>query len=311
MKYFATLLFSLTLLTSCVTKKVHDELQGRYDLLDAEAVKLRQANGDYQIQVREQQDKIEQLKGEVARLTEEAAMLTKEKEALSEKYRKLNQQYEYALANNSALMAANAKENKELLEQLEQLQTKLQAKEDSLILRERRVNELETALVRKDSAMNYVRNKLADALLGFEGKGLSIYTKNGQVYVSMENSLLFASGSYAVNPRGQEALGNIAGVLAENRDINVLVEGHTDDDPYGGSGAIKDNWDLSVMRATAVVRILTENAGLNKQQITAAGRGEFMPLVPNTSPENKAKNRRTEIILTPNLGEIAELLNSN
>jgi chemotaxis protein MotB len=205
-------------------------------------------------------------------------------------------------------MAKSAAESTALIEELELLQGKLQAKEDSLMMREKRVNELERALERKDSAMNFVRARLTDALLGFEGKGLSIYTKNGQVYVSMENSLLFASGSYSVSTRGQEALRNIAGVLAANPDINVLVEGHTDNDPFNGSGVIKDNWDLSVMRATSVVKIMMDAAKLSKERITAAGKGEFSPLVPNNSAENKAKNRRTEIILTPDLSELAELL---
>jgi len=227
---------------------------------------------------------------------------------LEDKYAKLSQQYDNMAKNNTALMAQSAAESKALIEELELLQSKLEAKEDSLRMREKRVNELERALVRKDSAMNYVRGRLADALLGFEGKGLSIYTKNGQVYVSMENSLLFASGSYTVSSRGQEALRNIAGVLASNPDINVLVEGHTDNDPYNGTGLIKDNWDLSVMRATAVVKIMTDAATLNKERITAAGKGEFSPLAPNISQENKAKNRRTEIILTPDLSELAQLL---
>ncbi len=104
---------------------------------------------------------------------------------------------------------------------------------------------------------------------------------------------------------------NIAGVLAENNDINILVEGHTDNDPYNGSGTIKDNWDLSVMRATSVVKILTGAANLSQDRVTAAGRGEFLPLAPNDSAENKAKNRRTEIILTPDLSELADLLEMN
>ena len=302
---------AVAFLTSCVSSKVHKDLQSRYDALDAEANGLRKANSDYAIQVKEMGDKIDRLQADMKRLVADTTKLGEDKRQLQEKYKKLNQQYEYVLENNSSLMAASAKENKELMEQLELLQSKLQAKEDSLRIREKRVNELEMALSRKDSAMQYVRNKLSDALLGFEGKGLSIYTKNGQVYVSMENSLLFASGSYAVSSRGQEALRNIAGVLADNPDINVLVEGHTDNDPYNGTGLIKDNWDLSVMRATAVVRIMNDAANLNKKQITAAGKGEFSPLVPNDSAENKAKNRRTEIILTPDLSELAELLEAN
>lgn len=304
-------LIGIALMSSCVSSKVHKDLQSRYDALDAEAQKLRADNADYEVVIAELNDAIARLSKEQARLVADTMRIGNEKRTLAQKYDKLSKQYEYMLENNSSLMAASAQENKALLEQLELLQNKLQAKEDSLVIREKRVNELEAALTRKDSAMNYVRNKLADALLGFEGKGLSIYTKDGQVYVSMENSLLFASGSYAVSSRGQEALRNIAGVLADNPDVNVLVEGHTDDDPYNGTGLIKDNWDLSVLRATAVVRIMTNAADLNKEQVTAAGRGEFLPLVPNTSPENKAKNRRTEIILTPDLSELAELLEAN
>ncbi len=304
-------LVGMAFLSGCVSSKVHKDLQAKYDALDTEARKLRADNADYEIAVKELSDKIARLQKEQSRLIADTVRLGAEKRTLNEKYDKLSKQYDYMAENSSSLIAASAQENKALLEQLELLQNKLQAKEDSLVIREKRVNELEAALARKDSAMNYVRNKLADALLGFEGKGLSIYTKDGKVYVSMENSLLFASGSYAVSSRGQEALGNIAGVLADNPDVNVLVEGHTDDDPYNGTGLIKDNWDLSVMRATAVVRIMTSSANLNKEQITAAGRGEYLPLVTNSSAENKAKNRRTEIILTPDLGELAELLETN
>ena len=308
MRYLATIALMIITLSGCVTSKVHKELQGKYATLEQEADGLRKANADYEVQVREQGDRIAKLDKEVNRLAADTASLGSQKRLLEDKYAKLSQQYDNMAKNNTALMAQSAAESKALIEELELLQSKLEAKEDSLRMREKRVNELEQALVRKDSAMNYVRGRLADALLGFEGKGLSIYTKNGQVYVSMENSLLFASGSYTVSSRGQEALQNIAGVLSSNPDINVLVEGHTDNDPYNGTGLIKDNWDLSVMRATAVVKIMTDSAKLNKERITAAGKGEFSPLVANTSPENKAKNRRTEIILTPDLSELAQLL---
>jgi len=269
---------------------------------------LRKSNADYEVQVKEQKDRISTLEGEMKKLVNDTIAMGEKLRDWHNRYDKLNKQYEYVLSNNSTLMAASAKENLALMEQMELLQNKLQAKEDSLRIREKRVNELEDAISRKDSAMNFLRNKIANALTGFEGKGLTIYTKNGQVYVSMENSLLFASGSYSVSKRGVEALENIAGVLAENKDINVLVEGHTDNDPFNGSGTIKDNWDLSVMRATSVVKILTGAANLSQDRITAAGKGEFSPLVPNNSAENKAKNRRTEIILSPDLSELAEIL---
>jgi len=305
------LFFSILVLSSlgsCVSSKVHKDLQARYDELSGEADKLRKANADYEVEVKEQKDKIARLESEVKKLVSDTTALGKSMREWMRKYDDLNKQYEYVLDNNNTLMAASARENKELMEKLELLQSSLQRKEDSLQYREKRVRELEAAIARKDSSMNHLRNKIAKALTGFEGKGLTIYTKNGQVYVSMENSLLFASGSYSVSSKGKEALENIAGVLAENRDINVLVEGHTDSDKYSGSGVIKDNWDLSVMRATAVVRIMMDAADLAEEQITAAGRGEYLPLAPNDTAENKAKNRRTEVILTPDLSELADII---
>ena len=303
-------IFIAASMASCVSSKVHKDLQSQYETLSTEANGLRKANADYEVQVKEQKDRISKLEGDMKKLASDTVALGNKLRDCNTRYDKLNKQYEYVLSNNSTLMAASAKENLALMEQMELLQNKLQAKEDSLRIREKRVNELEDAIARKDSAMNFLRNKIASALTGFEGKGLTIYTKNGQVYVSMENSLLFASGSYSVSKRGVEALENIAGVLAENKDINVLVEGHTDNDPYNGSGTIKDNWDLSVMRATSVVKILTGAASLSQDRITAAGKGEFSPLAPNNSAENKAKNRRTEIILSPDLSELAEILDA-
>jgi chemotaxis protein MotB len=125
----------------------------------------------------------------------------------------------------------------------------------------------------------------------------------------MENKLLFNSGSWAVNTEGKKAIVEVGKVLGDNPDISVLIEGHTDDDAFNGTGAIADNWDLSTKRATSIVAILGENKKINKQNLTAAGRGEFSPLASNSTPEGKAKNRRIEIILTPRLDEISKMLN--
>ncbi len=157
--------------------------------------------------------------------------------------------------------------------------------------------------------MRKLKETLSKALNGFEGKGLTVEQKNGKVYVSMENKLLFNSGSWAVSSEGKKAVVELGKVLGENPDIAVLIEGHTDNDPYGGSGPIADNWDLSTKRATAIVGILSENRAINKKSLTAAGRGEFSPIATNETAEGKAKNRRIEIILTPRLDEIAEMLN--
>ncbi len=155
--------------------------------------------------------------------------------------------------------------------------------------------------------MQRLKDAVSAALQGFEGKGLTVERKNGKVYVSMENKLLFGSGSWAVGNQGRSAVVNLAGVLVTNPDINVLIEGHTDNVSYSGKGTVTDNWDLSTKRATAIVRILVNN-NVNAKQITAAGRSKYIPIASNSSVSGKAKNRRIEIILAPNLDAINNLL---
>ena len=149
---------------------------------------------------------------------------------------------------------------------------------------------------------------MSKALLSFDGKGLTVEQRNGKVYVSMENKLLFKSGSWAVGSEGKQAIKQLAMVLEQNKDISVLIEGHTDDDPYIGDSKLSGNWDLSVKRATAIVRLLLQNKGVMPENITAAGKGEYSPVVPNSSADNRSKNRRIEVILAPKLDEIGKLL---
>ena len=311
------LLFALLGLfsTSCISTKVHKTLQEKYDILANEADQLRQKNEVRDSENTELQRTLTATRRDVLILQEDTTSKYDELRALTTKYDRLSKQYDYLLDNNNTLITASARENKTLMDQLNTMQTRLQAKEDSLNTErrllergQRRVNELEGVIHRKDSTVAYVRQKVSDALLGFNGNGLTVNMRDGKVYVSLENSLLFAPGSWNVAANGQVALENLAKVLAENADITVLVEGHTDNDAYRGQSQVKDNWDLSVLRATNVVKILTKNAGMNPERITAAGRGEFVPLVENSSQENKAINRRTEIILTPDLTELANLL---
>lgn len=195
--------------------------------------------------------------------------------------------------------------------ELQALKLSLDQLQTQLLAREARVKELEDILKQKDAAVNDLKKKVQDALLGFEGKGLAITQKNGKIYVSMEENLLFSSGSTKVQAKGEEALKKLARVLEQNPDVNVMVEGHTDDVPMKGSGEIKDNWDLSVMRATSVTKILLVGSSIDPKRITAAGRGDNFPLDPAKTTEARAKNRRTEIILTPKLDELFKVLGSN
>lgn len=251
---------------------------------------------------------------------------------LTQKYDKLNQVNESLLDKYNKLLAGSASESQKLSGQLSMTQEQLQRKEDDLkqlqaqleqkrkdldILtaelkkREERVKELEDVLRQKDEAVNALKKKVQDALLGFEGKGLTISMKNGKVYVSLEESLLFATGKWNVEAKGVEVLKKLAKVLEQNTDINVLVEGHTDDVPMKGLGDVKDNWDLSAMRATSVVKIITKNSNVDPKRLTAAGRGEFFPIDDAKTKEARAKNRRTEIILTPKLDELLKVLETN
>lgn len=186
--------------------------------------------------------------------------------------------------------------------------TQIAEKEGALFQREKRLTELEQRIAANEKAMNTLKQSLSDALLNFEGKGLTVEQRNGKVYVSMENKLLFDSGSWTVGPQGTKAIAQLAGVLQDNPDIDVLIEGHTDNVPYSGKGSLSGNWDLSTKRATSIVTLLLENDQVLPQNLTAAGRGEFLPVGPNTSPQGRAANRRIEVILSPKLSEITQLL---
>ncbi|MZP82222.1 MAG: OmpA family protein [Rikenellaceae bacterium] len=236
-------------------------------------------------------------------------------------------------------MSGSQQETRKVLAQLQKTQEELQVKEDALKESERRLNlrrknleelqtyldqlkkdlddrnarlvELEQILARKDSAVMALRRKVSDALFGFEGKGLSVKLQNGKVYVSLDERLMFKSGSHVVDANGVAAMKQLIPVLEQNPDINIMVEGHTDDVRFPERGELLDNWDLSVKRATSIVRILLDGTKISPVRITAAGRSQFLPVDPAKTPEARQKNRRTEIILTPKLDELFEILESN
>lgn len=322
MKYLIPLISVILLTSSCVSSRIHQELQAKYKDLETQNEALQGANDNLQTKIGEANTEITALKNQLEETRKQAYEATERYQALLDKHQQLNKNYEFLLESNNALLSSNQAENRKLMEKLSGMQVELNAKEDSLRAekaqmdflnkelqkREARVYELENLIAQQEKQVDEVRRKLKEALFNFEGKGLSVEQRDGKVYVSLENSLLFPSGSWSVNKIGKQALDQLATVLAQNPDLNVMVEGHTDSDPFNGSTAVKDNWDLSVMRATAIVKILTETSAMNPNRITAAGRSEFVPIASNETSAGKAKNRRTEIIITPDLSEIVKVL---
>ena len=239
-------------------------------------------------------NRLDDMTGQNEKLAAEKARLVADTVRLSGELNDYRRRYKQLLDDGSA-------ESARMLRELED-------KEMALSDRSRRVAELEGMLRSREEAIDAIRRKVTDALTGFEGKGLSISIRNGNVYVSMDDKLLFRSGSFEIDPNGARAVRDLSEVLAQNPDINVMVEGHTDDVPYRSNGQLKDNLDLSAKRATTVVRLLLENKQIAPSRIIAAGRGESLPVDPAKTSEARAKNRRTEIILTPKLDELMQLM---
>lgn len=309
---------ALTLMSSCVSKKIYNDLENKYtDLkkenrsLADEVDELHKANAEFDSVNKSLTAELAKLKADRDKLQADCTATTNNLKALQESYAALEK-------NSNDALASNMNKNRELLAQLEAKEKAMAAEQDRLNkLRDelasstKRLNELESMIAAKDASMKRLKETLSKALNAFEGKGLTVEQKNGKVYVSMENKLLFQTGSWAVGAEGRKAVVEVGKVLAQNPDITVLIEGHTDNDKIYGAigGGVENNWDLSTKRATAIVNILGENAGIQKKNLTAAGRGEFAPLMSNDTPEGKAKNRRIEIILTPKLDEISKMLN--
>lgn len=300
--------------SACVPTK---KFQAEQDL----NIKLKQENGDLRSQLNSANDQIANLSSQIDDLNNEVSKLAQDTLRLGDQLQKaakensdINSLYEDAVAQNKLLLSKSSTERLALLDSIKKKQTDLRKKENqldslqmNLTQREQKLAELQSLLNRKDSATNALRQKIQNALLGFEKSDLTVEQKNGKVYVSLSEKLLFKSGSTEVDPKGKTALQKLAEVLKKNPDINITVEGHTDNVPLAGTGNMKDNWDLSVLRATSIIRILTDD-GVDPKQIIASGRGEYFPVQPNTTAEGKAKNRRTEIILTPKLDELAKIL---
>jgi chemotaxis protein MotB len=211
---------------------------------------------------------------------------------------------------NSDLLDKNLSQNQQFNASMKQKSAELQAKEKLLSEREAALNDLKKVVARQDSITKRLNDILRDALLGFKSDELSVEVRNGKVYVSMSDKLLFKSGSASIESKGLDAIKVLADVLGKNTEIDILVEGHTDNIPIK-TAIYHDNWDLSVARAISIVRILTDEYRIAPTRLTASGKGEFSPRASNSTPEGRASNRRTEIILSPKLDEIMKLLKTN
>lgn len=302
-------LLIMALSTSCVSKKIYTDLENKFTELKKENRSLTDDNAALQKDKNQLELDQAALKTNLEKVKQERDNWLAENNALKSKMDLLQESYKALEKNSSEALQANMSKNRDLLAQLDAKAKALAIEQERLNKSSQRLQEMESLIASKEAAMKKLKETLSKALNSFEGKGLTVEQKNGKVYVSMENKLLFNSGSYAVGTEGKKAVVELGKVLGDNPDISVLIEGHTDDDGFSSSGPIANNWDLSTKRATAIVAILSENKAINKQNLTAAGRGEFSPLASNATPEGKAKNRRIEIILTPRLDEIAEMLN--
>ena len=236
------------------------------------------------------EDTVAMLRADTARLHHQLKELQNTYDALNGTYNTLNDKYN-ALNNN--FNASSSKVN-ELSSNLKK--------------REARLKEVEDALHKRDEATNALRDKLQQALLGFQQSGLTVDIRNGKVYVSLADKLLFPSGSIVIDANGKKALEQLAIVLNKEPDINIAVEGHTDDKKVINLGQIKDNWDLSVLRSTSVCRYLTEIEKVDPHRLTATGKSEYQPIDSAATPEARAKNRRIEIVLSPKLDELYNLI---
>ena len=302
--------------TSCVSKKIYTDLEDKYADLKRENRALTDENSGIKTELTKAKNELASLQMEYDKTFSERNMLKGEYDAIKANLENLKNSYNALEENSSAAIAENSQKNRELLAQLESKEQALAAENERLNTlkkelesRSQRVAELENLIASKDAAMRELKNAVSKALTNFEGKGLTVEQRDGKVYVSMENKLLFKSGSWSVGSQGKQAVEQLGDVLADNPKIAVLIEGHTDNVPYKGNAQLSGNWDLSTKRATAIVNILRKNQAINPENLTAAGRGEYAPIATNETTEGKAKNRRIEVILTPKLDEISKLLN--
>ncbi|MCP4801939.1 MAG: OmpA family protein [Bacteroidetes bacterium] len=313
---FFLIITTLVLTISCVSPKVYKNLETKYSNVKKEYDLLSEDYGKLQNTLAGLEKSLAGLQADYDKTLQQRNKFQNDFDVLKVSYDNLKASYDALEQNSTKAIAENSRKNRELLAQLEAKEQALASEsmrlntlEKELEARSNRIVELERVIAMKDKAMTNLKNAITKALTDFEGKGLTIEQRDGKVYVSMENKLLFRSGSWAVGSQGRQAVEQLGKVLADNPDIAILIEGHTDNVPYKGNSQLSGNWDLSTKRATAIVNILRENLNIYPENLTAAGRGEYAPIASNDTAEGKAKNRRIEVVLTPKLDELSRLLN--
>lgn len=321
MKTYSIYLFIIVMVlsvSSCVStkqfKKTEKELQRHVEEneeLRKNNLELETANKELKVKNTQLESRIKETENQLDQAKYSENLQKQRTGGLEKEIADLQKQLETLNSGSSA-------EIEKLLTDLHTAQNDLNIREDKLreaekelSLRNKKLIELQNVLAQKDEAVKALKNKVMNALVGFNNNGLTVHEKNGKVYVSLDEKLLFKTGKWDVDPNGQKALAELGKVLAQNQDISIMVEGHTDDVPMHGSGDVKDNWDLSVMRATAVTKILTANKQIDPVRIVSAGRSEFLPLSTEKTAEGRQSNRRTEIILTPKIDELLKLIEVN
>lgn len=319
---------SLLIFQACVPQRKYAEMQTSKEAAEQENDELRKAKEQLEAQNKELTTTKETQAKSIAELSADTADLGKEYRQLRMQYDKINELNDILSKKSNELLSQATGENKKLVDELNKTQEALQKKEDmlkgleknlnekqaaidlankELEEKQKRVDDMEKLLAEQQAASEALKTKVQNALLGFKDKGLTVTEKDGKVYVSMEAKLLFATGSTAVDPNGKKALIDLAKAIENEADMEIIVEGHTDTDKLASASYPKDNWDLSVLRATEVVKIMLANSTVKPQVLSASGRSEFHPV----DNADKSKNRRIEIILQPKLDELYKLIEGN
>lgn len=308
--------------TSCVTQEKYNEAQALASKYYDDALNCNEKLEAANVKNKELTDELERLKAAKQKIEADTTNLSRELKRVQEDCAKMQEQNMNLLEKLST--SKSKEEVQALMAEMQDLQSQLIKREDALFQAERdladkqkeleeknkKISELNELIKEKERKMQEIKDKIKNALASYGDDGIQVTTRGGRIYVSLDEQLLFQSGKWDVNKNGEAALKNLSDILAQHTDLNILVEGHTDNVPYNGTGNVTDNWDLSVKRATAVVRILLKNSSVDPANITAAGRGEYCPVDAKNTPEARQKNRRTEIILSPDIDEVLKLIDN-